>query len=140
MTNFNLKKESILWILLIIPFIYLSLVWNLLPEVVPIHFAANGKPDGWGSKSMELIAPGINIFVYLLLLSKTVWSKNESEFTKKNSYKVRLILTLVVFALTMFAIHAALLEVPFAVGVPAHSFVFCICHIIFNLCNSTLPL
>jgi uncharacterized membrane protein len=37
-----------------------------LPERIPIHFDATGRPDGWGSPAMLLLLPAITLIIYLL--------------------------------------------------------------------------
>lgn len=67
--NSILKK--IAWPIMAIPGIYLALIWNKLPENVPIHFDLQGNPDRYGNKTelivMALVLIGINIFVFFLL-------------------------------------------------------------------------
>jgi len=55
MNFLNYKKESLLWLILLVPFIYLAWVWNTLPDRVPIHFDINGNVNGWGGRDTELI-------------------------------------------------------------------------------------
>jgi hypothetical protein len=37
-----------------------------LPERIPIHFDALGRPDGWGSPAMLVLLPAITLIIYLL--------------------------------------------------------------------------
>jgi hypothetical protein len=46
--------------------------WSDLPEVIPSHFGASGKPDGWSGKSGLWILPAIGVLIYIGL---TVLSK-----------------------------------------------------------------
>jgi uncharacterized membrane protein len=41
--------------------------WNELPNIVPKHFGASGKPKGWGGKNNLWILPGTSVGLYLLL-------------------------------------------------------------------------
>ncbi len=43
-------SEIILWLVMLMPFVYLALVWGDLPETIPTHFNIKGEPDGWGNK------------------------------------------------------------------------------------------
>lgn len=68
MKKTNLAKELLLIALLVIPYIYLSLIWNDLPSRVPTHFDVDGNPDDWSSRSFLLFLPaGIGIIMYLVL-------------------------------------------------------------------------
>jgi uncharacterized membrane protein len=67
-------KNKILFIvmlLLLIPIIYLAVIWNSLPATVPMHFNLQGEADRYGSKN-EVIAftatlSLVAIIVFLLL-------------------------------------------------------------------------
>jgi uncharacterized membrane protein len=64
-------KETILWALIAVPFVYLAMLWNLLPEQVPTHFNANGIPDDWSSKSSLIYLEcslGIGVYGLMLLI------------------------------------------------------------------------
>jgi uncharacterized membrane protein len=63
--------NKLVWVILLIPGIYLAIVWNSLPEQVPMHYDFNGTVDRYGSKT-EMIAvialmSVVNLFVYFLL-------------------------------------------------------------------------
>jgi uncharacterized membrane protein len=45
----------------------IALNWGSMPDIVPTHFNAAGKADGWGSKFTLLILPAIAIFLHILL-------------------------------------------------------------------------
>jgi len=66
--NFNRKKEILIWIILLIPFIYSMIVWNKIPDQVPTHFNIKGEPDDYSSKPFALLLlPAMNIFIYFVL-------------------------------------------------------------------------
>jgi hypothetical protein len=48
-------------------FTWLALVWNQLPDTVPLHFGASGAPNAWGDKSGLLLLPAVFAFSYALL-------------------------------------------------------------------------
>jgi uncharacterized membrane protein len=54
-----------------IPLIYLAIVWNTVPETVPIHFDGNWQPNGFGNRSTLWITTtlmtAISLGVYVLL-------------------------------------------------------------------------
>src|ERR1043165_3496715 len=69
-----MKKQLLLhWIMMaiaLLPLVYLALIWNSLPEIVPVHFGADMKPDRMGNKD-ELWIPvavmaTISVLVYFL--------------------------------------------------------------------------
>ena len=63
--------KKIIWLFIIAPAIYLAIVWNSLPETVPMHFNLKGDIDRYGTKNelviMTLILTLVNVIVYLLL-------------------------------------------------------------------------
>ena len=38
--------------------------WTQLPERIPTHFGASGRPDGWGGRSMLLLLPLVTLVMY----------------------------------------------------------------------------
>ena len=62
-------KEVVLWVIIVIPYIYLYTVWNSLPESVPTHFDLAGNPNDWSSKtSLIFIVGALSIGMYLLMV------------------------------------------------------------------------
>ncbi|MGI8892973.1 MAG: DUF1648 domain-containing protein, partial [Bacteroidia bacterium] len=71
MKTFNIKKEWIIWLIILIPFIYSAIIYNKLPEEVPTHWDAVGRPDDYSSKfigafMMPLLNVGVSFFLLLL--------------------------------------------------------------------------
>src|SRR5659263_284903 len=62
-------KESVLWVLIILPYVYLAIIWNQLPDQVPTHFNIEGNVDAWSGKTTLIFLPGaLGIGIYLLML------------------------------------------------------------------------
>jgi uncharacterized membrane protein len=63
--------KKIVWPIILIPAIYLAIVWQKLPEIIAVHFDLSGKPDRFGNRKelimMMLILTAMNIFVYFML-------------------------------------------------------------------------
>jgi uncharacterized membrane protein len=68
MENF---MKKIIWLIIIIPAVYLAIVWNQLPERVAMHFNLKGDIDRYGSKNGLLLLISLltvlNAGIYLLL-------------------------------------------------------------------------
>ncbi len=66
-TAFDLLLEGLSLLALLIlaglPLFY----WGQLPDTVPTHFDAGGRPDSYGSKGSLLALPGIAIALYVVL-------------------------------------------------------------------------
>src|SRR6185369_13849110 len=60
--------EWMFWIILMIPFLYIPLIWNKLPESIPTHWNFQGEPDHFSSKGYgTLFLPFLNIGLYFLM-------------------------------------------------------------------------
>ncbi len=56
-----------MWAAITVPLIYLAVVWNQLPDIVPTHFGVNGKPDAYGPKWTLAILTVVSIGLYFLM-------------------------------------------------------------------------
>ena len=67
--NYSIKKELPILGIVLFPILYLGLVWNSLPENVPIHWDLEGEIDNWGSRytliGLVFLMP---ILTYILML------------------------------------------------------------------------
>jgi len=63
--------KKIVWLVIILPAVYLAIVWNKLPEKVAMHFDLKGNVDRFGSKNELILMSSVLIFmnavVYLIL-------------------------------------------------------------------------
>lgn len=71
--------HDVVCILIIIGMIgYTFYAMTLMPQTIPIHWT-NGVVDGWGSKWMTLLMPGIIVLVYLLAIWFMNYQKRHGE-------------------------------------------------------------
>ncbi len=64
----NIKKEAVIWLILLLPFIYSIIIWNKIPDKVPTHFDIKGQPDDYSGKTFALLLmPVMNIIIYFIL-------------------------------------------------------------------------
>lgn len=103
----SILKEIMLWIIILIPFAYLGLVWNRLPEQVPMHFNIRGEADGWGSRQslvwlLALTTIGLNL---LLLLIPKIDPKRKLVYMGNKYNQLRYILVVFMAALAGFIIY-----------------------------------
>lgn len=72
--NLTLKKELPIIGIVLIPFVYLAIIWNSLPQRVPIHWNYKGEIDNWGSKltlfGMLFMLPVLT-YILMLVIPKT---------------------------------------------------------------------
>ncbi len=102
----------VVWIIALIPLVYLTFVWPSLSEPVPLHFGLNGEPDRFGSKKdlmiHILILTVVNVGVYLLI--SNAYRFDPKRFASENKARLRQISTAVVIFLScisIFIIHTA---------------------------------
>jgi len=63
--------NTIAALIMSVPLLYLAIIWNNIPAIIPIHFDINMKPDRMASKSElwipTLILAGCSLLVYVLM-------------------------------------------------------------------------
>ncbi len=81
----NLKMMVITSIVILLPIVAGLLLWDKLPEEIPIHFNAQGVVDGWSGKGTAVFMMPLFLFVlhWICILVTTLDPKN-SDITKKN--------------------------------------------------------
>lgn len=106
----NLTREIILWAIVLIPLVYLALVWDRLPEQVAVHFNLQGEADGWASKSsLILIVLGTTALLNLIMLALPhIDPKRKLTQMGSKYHQLRFILVVFMAALSVFLIHHAL--------------------------------
>ncbi|HVY72096.1 MAG TPA: SdpI family protein, partial [Verrucomicrobiae bacterium] len=87
-------------LVLLVPFCAVALLWDKLPERVPIHWDAQGEVNGYAGKAFgSLLVPLINIGVATLLLVITSLDprlRQHSEEVKNSLLRTILIVRLVI--------------------------------------------
>ena len=104
----NIKKEFPLFIIVLIPFIYLAYIWNSLPETVPTHWNYKGEIDGWGKKSsLILITFLLTGLTYLLFtLIPFIDPKKKIQAMGSKFYNLKFLMTLFMSALAVFILYS----------------------------------
>lgn len=59
--------EAISVALLVLPFVYLLLVWKQLPTLIPTHYDAAGVVNAWGNKNSIWFLPCVGVGLYALI-------------------------------------------------------------------------
>jgi len=77
--SIRIKKEivmekfmrKIIWLIIVVPAIYLAFVWNSLPASIAMHYDLQGNIDRYGDRNelltLIMILTGLNLLIYLLL-------------------------------------------------------------------------
>lgn len=63
-----LKREWVIWILILSPIVFVLMYWADFPEKVPMHWNMNNEVDRYGGKWALFLSPGLNLGIYFLLL------------------------------------------------------------------------
>jgi len=102
-------KESILWVLIVLPYVYLATIWNNLPKIVPTHFNISGNADAWSGKSTLLILPGaLGVGIYLLMLLIPVLDpKKKIQQMGDKYYTFRFMLTIFMSLLATYLLYVS---------------------------------
>lgn len=92
--------KRIVWPIIIIPAVYLAIVWNRLPQAVALHFDLKGNPDRMGTKSELLTTSFIlivmNAIVYLIVTN--IYRIDPKKYAAENKSR----LLRIAFAVSLF--------------------------------------
>lgn len=105
----DLKKELAIIIIVLLPFIYLAIIWNSLPNQVPTHWNFKGEIDAYGNKLTLLFVPillPLLTYVILLIIPKIDPKKRLNKMGKK-FYNIKFLITTLVSILAVFIIYSA---------------------------------
>lgn len=113
----HLKNEWLQILILVLPFCAVALLWDKLPDWVPIHWNAHGKVDGYARKTFgTLLLPltnvGVALLTALLPLIDPKYRKHGNE-TKASLWRTMKIIRLVItgfLSMTSLAVLAASLK------------------------------
>lgn len=105
----KIVKESLLLIFVVVPYIYLSTIWNGLPERVPTHFDFNGRPNDWSDRSFLLWFPVLIGFgnYFLMLALPRIDPKKKLTQMGTTYYSIRMILGVFISVLVIFIMYSA---------------------------------
>ena len=100
-----MKKQTLIrWtfvlVIISIPWIYLAIIWNSLPDTIPVHFGLDGIPDRFGQKSeiffIPIIMTAISLLVFLLLTN--IYKLDPKKYaTKQSGTFLKFAMAIVVF-------------------------------------------
>lgn len=120
----ELRRQPGVWLLeglTILGLLFLIVVpvacYSALPETIPTHFDLNGEPDGWGSREMIFILPGVGLVLYVLMTfigrsphrHNYLWEITESNAPMQYALAVRVVSLIKCEVVWLFAILAWLM-------------------------------
>ena len=100
-------KECLLWILILIPFIYLWLIWNSLPLQIATHFDFGGNPNGWTDKNnLIFLLGGLGIGTYIIMLFIPILDpKKKIEKMGDKYFSLRLLMTFFMTGISVYILY-----------------------------------
>ena len=81
-----MKNKKLLWItsaVTLLPILAGIVLWNRLPERMPIHFGVSGQADGWSGKALAVLGLPVLmlasqwLMIGLTKLDRKSWENNE---------------------------------------------------------------
>jgi len=106
----KLMTELPILLITLAPIVYLLLIWNLLPDTVPMHWNFKGEVDSYGSKySLWVVILAINLPMYLLMLFLPKIAAKAESFNQmgKKYNRLRFILQLFMSAIVCVIIFSS---------------------------------
>ncbi len=109
----NKLITRLVWLVALLPAIYIALVWKQVPDKVAIHFTVNGDPDRYGNKSELALLTGILFVVslgvyYLMANINRIDPKRYAQENTGRFRKIGFAVTVFLSALTCFIIYSAI--------------------------------
>ncbi len=101
------KKEFPMLLMILIPFITITVLWDQFPDRIPIHWSMDNNADGFADKFPGLfIIPALNIGIYLLFLGIPNIDKRRQDFNlfNKTFYWLRFGVSLFMLIIWSFTI------------------------------------
>lgn len=105
----NLKKELPIIGIVLLPFVYLAIIWNKLPQKVPVHWNIRGEVDRYGEKTEMILIPVLlPLLVYLIfLVVPKIDPKNKLNKMGNKLNSLKFVLITLMSGLALFLIFSA---------------------------------
>ncbi len=102
------------FIIMAIPWVYLSVIWKDMPAIIPTHFGLNGVPDKFGEKTEIILAlailSAVGILMYFLMknIYKIDPKKKYSETTSAVLSKLAVVTIILLSGVSLFICYWSL--------------------------------
>ncbi|MFE3867893.1 SdpI family protein [Flavobacterium sp. LS2P90] len=103
----TLRKELPIIGIVLTPFVYLAVIWNSLPERVPIHWNLKGEIDDWGSKySLFILLFMLPVLMYVIMLAASKLDpKKRMDLMGGKFYQLKFFLVLFMSLVALFILY-----------------------------------
>lgn len=105
----KLKTELSLLAIVFSPFIYLTIIWQSLPEKVPVHWSINGEIDRYGSKlELILVTALLPLLPYLIFtFASKIDPKGKLAKMGNKLQTIKILMVVLMTILSFFIINSA---------------------------------
>ena len=83
--------RRLIWLIMLLPAVYLAIVWTGIPQTVPMHFDLKGNVDQYGTKTdlliMTAVLTGLNMLLYLLILN--IYKIDPKKYAAQNKERLQ---------------------------------------------------
>lgn len=90
----NTSAEILMLTVLVVPFVYLGLIWSQLPVEIATHFDLHGNVDGWMPKGTAALIVGVTSVIFYLVLRFLPRIDPKGRLQSSNYQKLRFVITL----------------------------------------------
>lgn len=102
-----LRKELYQIMIVLIPFIYLGIIYNSLPPKVPIHWNIRGEIDRFGDKSELFLIAIFPLLIYLIFtIAPKIDPKNRIKTMGKKYQKLKTLLIIFMALLAVYILYS----------------------------------
>ena len=83
--------RRLIWLIMLLPAVYLAIVWTGIPQIVPMHFDLKGNVDQYGTKTdlliMTAVLTGLNMLAYLAILN--IYKIDPKKYAAQNKERLQ---------------------------------------------------
>lgn len=87
----NTFLRRIVWVIMLVPAVYLAIIWKQVPQTVPMHFDIKGNIDKYGSKNdlliLVLVLTLVNAIMYLIV--SNVYKIDPKKYAAQNKERLQ---------------------------------------------------
>lgn len=87
----NIVLRRIVWLVMLIPAIYLAILWKHIPQTVPMHFDLKGNVDRYGSRNelltLVLSLTLVNAVLYLIITN--IYKIDPKKYAAQNKERLQ---------------------------------------------------
>ena len=87
----NIILRRLIWLIMLLPAVYLAIAWKQIPETVPMHFDLKGNVDQYGTKTdlliMTAVLTGLNMLAYLAILN--IYKIDPKKYVAQNKERLQ---------------------------------------------------